>query len=68
MTRLISWLLGFSIGAAVAGVLVMLFVPVSADEIRQRLRAGYEETMQAAKLASEQRRQELEAELTRSWK
>jgi gas vesicle protein len=65
MSRLAGWLLGFSIGAAVGAVLVMLFVPISADEIRNRLRAGYEETMEAARLASEQRRHELEAELAR---
>ncbi len=63
MTRLAGWLLGFSLGAAVSAVMVMLFVPVSADEVRLRLRTGYQETMAAARLASETRRRELEAEL-----
>ena len=63
MNRLVNWLIGFSIGAAVAAVVVMLFVPITGADIRNRLRAGYQETMAAARLASEQRRHELEADL-----
>jgi gas vesicle protein len=63
MMRLVSWLIGFSLGAAVGAVAVMLLAPMSSSEVRQRLRAGYEETMEAARLASEQRRRELETEL-----
>jgi gas vesicle protein len=65
MIRLASWLLGFSIGAALGAVVVMVFVPQTSAEIRYRLRSGYQETMQAARLASETRRRELEAELAR---
>jgi gas vesicle protein len=65
MIRLASWLLGFSIGASFGALIVMLFVPQTANEIRYRLRTGYEETMAAAQLASETRRRELEAELAR---
>jgi gas vesicle protein len=63
MIRLASWLLGFSIGASFGALIVMLFVPATAAEVRYRLRAGYEETMEAARLASEKRRRELEAQL-----
>lgn len=63
MNRLVNWLIGFSIGAAFAGVVVMLFVPITGAEVRNRLRAGYQETMAAARLASEERRRELEADL-----
>lgn len=65
MARLAGWLIGFSLGGAIGAVLVMLFVPVTAEEIRHRLKAGYEETMEAARLASEKRRLELEADLAR---
>lgn len=63
MIRIVSWLIGFSLGAAVAAVLVALFVPIPSNEIRRRLREGYQETMTEARLASQQRRAELEAEL-----
>jgi gas vesicle protein len=63
MMRLASWLIGFSLGAALGAVAVMIFAPMSSSEVRQRLRAGYDETMEAARLASEQRRRELETEL-----
>ena len=58
MMRLVSWLIGFSLGAAVGAIVVMLFVPVSSHEVRHRLRSSYQETMEAARLASEQRRRE----------
>lgn len=63
MIRLASWLLGFSIGASFGALMVMLLVPATATEVRHRLRAGYQETMEASRLASQQRRHELEAEL-----
>ncbi len=63
MMRLVSWLIGFSLGAALGAVAVMLFVPATSSEVRHRLRSGYQETMEAARLASEQRRRELETEL-----
>ncbi len=63
MQKLISWFVGFALGGGVGAVLIMLLVPASAREIRARIRAGYEETMEEARRASEQRRAELEAEL-----
>ncbi len=63
MLKIISWLIGFSLGAALGALLIAIFVPTTSREIRQRLSAGYEETMDAARLASQQERKALEAEL-----
>lgn len=63
MLKIVSWIAGFSIGAAVAGVVVMLFVPETGEQITARLKAGYDETMEEARRATEQRRAELEGEL-----
>ncbi|GAB4516283.1 MAG: hypothetical protein OHK0046_21360 [Anaerolineae bacterium] len=63
MMKIISWLIGFSLGAAFGALIVAVLVPMSSREIRQRLQAGYRETMEDARLASQQRRAELEAEL-----
>lgn len=63
MKKIASWLVGLSAGAAVATVLVALFVPASSKDVRQRLRNGYNEAMNAAQEASEQRRRELEKQL-----
>ncbi|MDX1991701.1 MAG: YtxH domain-containing protein [bacterium] len=63
MNKMRSWLIGFTIGAGIAVVLVALFSPISGEEVVQRLREGFRETMAEAKQASENRRRELEAEL-----
>ncbi|MCU0498102.1 MAG: hypothetical protein MUF87_12190 [Anaerolineae bacterium] len=63
MRKLLSWLIGFSLGAALAALLVMIFFPETGEEVRRRIRQGYEETMAAAQVASLKRRAELEARL-----
>ena len=63
MARVLSWLVGLGVGTAVGAVLIMIFVPTPSQEIRARLVAGYEEALEAARTASEERRAELEAEL-----
>lgn len=63
MRKIVSWIAGFSIGAALAALLIMIFVPETGAQITNRLKAGYAETMEAARQATEQRRAELEAEL-----
>ena len=65
MWKLASWLIGFSLGAAVGAVLVMLFAPVSGDEVVTRLKQGWEDTLLEARQANIERRAELEAELVR---
>lgn len=63
MKKLLSWFAGFAVGGGIGAVLIMLFMPISSKEVRERLKAGYEETMEEARKASENRRAELEAEL-----
>lgn len=63
MRKILSWIAGFAFGAGVAALVVMIFVPQTSAEIRQRLRDGYEEALEEARKASEQRRAELEASL-----
>jgi uncharacterized membrane protein YgaE (UPF0421/DUF939 family) len=63
MKKLWSWLAGFAIGGGIGAIIIMLFFPLTSKEVRDRLKAGYEETMEEARKASEKRRAELEAEL-----
>ncbi len=63
MRKIVSWLAGFAIGAAIAAVIVMIFVPETGAQIKARLKAGYDATMEEARLATEKKRAELEAEL-----
>ncbi len=65
MRKLFSFLVGIGLGASVAALAVLLFSPVSGTEIKARLAAGYQDAMQEARLAAENRRRELEAELAR---
>lgn len=61
--RLADWTLGFSMGAGVGAVLIALFAPVSSEEVRGRLRRGYQEAVAEARRAAQQERARLEAEL-----
>jgi gas vesicle protein len=63
MRKVLSLLIGLGLGAGVGVLLVTLFAPTSGEQLVANLKAGWEETMAAARLASAQRRQELEAEL-----
>lgn len=63
MRTLLSWIIGLTLGAALGATLVLLFAPTSGEKLINRLKAGWEETIAEARLASEQRRRELEAEL-----
>lgn len=60
---ILSLAIGFGIGAAIGAALVLLFAPVSGDKLVKNLKEGYADTMEEARLASENRRKELEAEL-----
>lgn len=68
MNKVISWVIGLTIGGTVGALVVMLLVPISGDEIVRRLKAGYQETMREARLASAKRQAELEAELAQMQK
>lgn len=63
MRKILGLLVGFGAGAALGAVLVMLFAPASGEEIVNRLKAGYRETLAEARKASDQRRAQLEAQL-----
>lgn len=63
MQKLTSLLLGFGLGALIGAALVMLFVPSSGDQIIAELKRGWNETLDEARKASQQRRRELEAQL-----
>lgn len=63
MRKLFGFLVGICMGASVAALLVFLFAPNSGVELRARLTEGYRATLEEARLAAENRREELEAEL-----
>lgn len=65
MIKIVSWMFGLSIGAGTGALIVMILVPVTGGEIRRRLKDGYTDAMEAARLAADQRRAELESELAR---
>lgn len=63
MRKLISWLIGFGVGAALGATLIVLFSPVSGPELVARFKQGWAETMAEARRANAVRRAELEAQL-----
>ena len=63
MNKLISLAIGIGVGALFGAALVVLFAPVSGDQLVKSLKNGYAETMEEARNAAETRRQQLEAEL-----
>jgi gas vesicle protein len=65
MNKLVSLGIGFAVGAAIGATMVVLFAPVSGERLIHSLKVGYAETMQGARLASENRKRELEAEFAR---
>jgi gas vesicle protein len=65
MYKILSWLIGLTLGGAVGALLIAFFVPDTAEEIRQRLSQGYQEALDVARQAQEASRIELEAQLAR---
>lgn len=63
MRKLISLMLGLGVGAGVGALVVTFFAPTSGAQLVANLKAGWEETLAAARVASAERRAELEAEL-----
>lgn len=64
MRTLASLMIGLLLGAAVGAALVMLFAPTSGEQLVGNIKRGFDETMVEARKASEQRRKQLEAELS----
>jgi len=65
MYKLLSLVLGFTVGALIGGMLVIVFSPVSGQKVVDALKEGYAETLDEARLASEERKRELETEFKR---
>ena len=63
MRKILSLMLGLGLGAAIGVLVVTLFAPTSGEQLVANLKAGWEETLAAARVASAERRKELEAEL-----
>ncbi len=63
MRKLLSLMIGFGVGAGVGAALVMLFAPAAGEKVIAELKRGWSETLAEARLASQQRRAELEAKL-----
>ena len=63
MRKILSLMLGMGLGAGLGVLLATLFAPTSGKQLVANLRSGWEETLAAARIASAQRRKELEAEL-----
>lgn len=63
MRVVLSWLVGMAVGAAVGALFVMLFSPVSGDDLRENLKEHYADARHKAHLAAKERRAELEREL-----
>ncbi|MEO8392724.1 MAG: YtxH domain-containing protein [Chloroflexota bacterium] len=63
MNKLISLAIGLGIGVALGAALVLLFAPASGETLVKNLKAGYAETLEEARDASETRRKQLEGEL-----
>jgi hypothetical protein len=63
MKKIVSWVLGLSAGVALGTLIIAFFVPTTSQEIRRRLRKGYQDALDVARQAQEQRRVELEQQL-----
>lgn len=68
MRKLFSWFMGFGLGAALGGIVVLLLAPLSGGEFSARLKQHYEEALEAGRKAAEQRRAELEKQLPTLYK
>ena len=65
MGKLLSWMLGLGLGAAVGALLVMFFAPASGQELMTSLHQSWQLTLAEARRANAERQAELEAELAR---
>ncbi|RMF77019.1 MAG: hypothetical protein D6737_18950 [Chloroflexi bacterium] len=63
MRKILSLLLGITIGGVIGAVLIAIFAPETGEKIMTRLRAAWQETLEEARQANEARRRELEQQL-----
>lgn len=63
MRKIISLLIGISVGVSLGAVLIAFFSPVSTDELKANLQQHYDKAKAAGREASAKRRAELEQEL-----
>ncbi|MGQ9628395.1 MAG: YtxH domain-containing protein [Anaerolineae bacterium] len=61
--RVLRFIEGFTLGAALGGILGLLLAPYSGVESRERIRAYVDEVIAEARRASEEKRRELEERL-----
>jgi gas vesicle protein len=64
MRKLTGYLIGAIAGAVIFSGVVLLFAPVSGKELRERIKTKYLDLEAEFKLASQERRAELETELS----
>jgi gas vesicle protein len=65
MKRISAYILGAFAGAVIISGLVLLLAPTSGKELRERIRMKYLELENEFKTASQERREELEAQLAK---
>lgn len=63
MRKLMSLILGIGVGGTLGAGLVALLSPTSGKAFREELKRGFEDTLEEARIASEERQRQLEAEL-----
>lgn len=63
MNKLIGLGIGLAVGAVIGVAVVALFAPISGKALRREIKRGYDDTMEEARIASETKQRELEAEL-----
>lgn len=65
MKKISAYILGAFAGAVIISGLVLLLAPTSGKELRERIRMKYLELQNEFKTASQERREELEAQLAK---
>ncbi|MCS6963627.1 YtxH domain-containing protein [Thermoflexus sp.] len=63
MRRAIFWIYGFLIGGLTGAGLILLFTPQSGAELRETIRARWQQILEEGRQAAAQHRAELEREL-----
>jgi gas vesicle protein len=64
--KVLRFLVGFAVGAVVAGVAVLLLTPQSGEDLQKELRARADHVVDEGRRAAAERRAELEAQFAQS--
>jgi gas vesicle protein len=59
---MISWLIGFSLGAALGAAIIMLLLPASGQNLTSTVKSHYQRALDAGKSASDAKRAAMEEE------